>query len=102
MFAPSGRFSGGPFAEEWWHCFFPFALFHLRELSALFASSTYLFTRDVRYFGPYFGKKIAGILVLLPASASSQFRVPYRQRPAGISHRCSAGLQPGILLSSKL
>jgi hypothetical protein len=60
-------FSGRPFVEEGWRCFSPFALFHLRELSALFASAAYVFTGDVRHFGPYFGKKIAGILVLLSA-----------------------------------
>jgi hypothetical protein len=32
-------FSGGPFAEEWWRRFSPFALFHPREPSALFAAT---------------------------------------------------------------
>jgi predicted nucleic acid-binding protein len=36
-------------------------------LAAIAAKATHLITGDVRHFGPYFGKKIAGILVLLPA-----------------------------------
>jgi predicted nucleic acid-binding protein len=35
-------------------------------LAALEAKATHLITGDVRHFRPYFGKKIAGILVLLP------------------------------------
>jgi len=31
------------------------------------ARSTHLITGDLRHFGPYFGKKLAGILVLSPA-----------------------------------
>jgi hypothetical protein len=34
---------------------------------AIAAASTHLITGDVRHFGPYFGKRIAGILVLPPA-----------------------------------
>jgi predicted nucleic acid-binding protein len=35
-------------------------------LAAIEARATHLLTGDVRHFGPYFGTKIAGILVLLP------------------------------------
>ena len=36
-------------------------------LAAIEARATHLITGDVRHFGPYFGKKIEGILVLTPA-----------------------------------
>lgn len=35
-------------------------------LAAMEAKATHLLTGDVRHFGPYFGKRIEGILVLLP------------------------------------
>src|SRR6266576_3740992 len=35
-------------------------------LAAIEARATHLLTGDVRHFGPYFGKKIAGIEVTLP------------------------------------
>ena len=35
-------------------------------LAVLEASATHLLTGDVRHFGPYFGKKIEGVLVMLP------------------------------------
>jgi|SRR5450631_29233 predicted nucleic acid-binding protein len=35
-------------------------------LAAIAAEATYLLTGDVRHFGPYFGKKIAGITIELP------------------------------------
>lgn len=35
-------------------------------LAALEAGATHLLTGDVRHFGPYFGKKIEGLLVMLP------------------------------------
>lgn len=35
-------------------------------LAALEAKATHLITGDIRHFGPYFGKKIEGVLVLLP------------------------------------
>lgn len=35
--------------------------------AAVNSSSTHLITGDVRHFGPYFGKRVAGVLVLLPA-----------------------------------
>jgi len=34
--------------------------------AAMEAHATHLITGDVRHFGPYFGKQIEGILVLLP------------------------------------
>jgi len=36
-------------------------------LAAIEAQATHLITGDVRHFGPYFGKRIEGILILLPA-----------------------------------
>jgi predicted nucleic acid-binding protein len=36
-------------------------------LAAVEARSTHLITGDLRHFGPYFGKKLLGILVLSPA-----------------------------------
>lgn len=35
-------------------------------LAAIEAQATHLLTGDLRHFGPYLGKKIAGIIVLLP------------------------------------
>jgi hypothetical protein len=35
-------------------------------LAAIAAETTHLLTGDVRHFGPYFGKKIAGITIELP------------------------------------
>ncbi len=35
-------------------------------LAALEARATHLLTGDLRHFGPYFGKKVDGILVVLP------------------------------------
>jgi predicted nucleic acid-binding protein len=34
--------------------------------AALTAQATHLLTGDIRHFGPYFGRKIAGVLILLP------------------------------------
>ena len=36
-------------------------------LAAIAASATHLITGDFRHFGRYFGKRVAGILVLTPA-----------------------------------
>jgi predicted nucleic acid-binding protein len=36
-------------------------------LAAVEARATHLLTGDVRHFGPYFGRKIEGIAILLPA-----------------------------------
>jgi predicted nucleic acid-binding protein len=36
-------------------------------LAAIEAPCTHLITGDLRHFGPYFGKKLSGILVLPPA-----------------------------------
>jgi predicted nucleic acid-binding protein len=36
-------------------------------LAAIQARATHLLTGDLRHFGPYFGKRIAGVLVLPPA-----------------------------------
>ena len=36
-------------------------------LAAIEARCTHLITGDLRHFGPYFGKKLAGVLILLPA-----------------------------------
>jgi predicted nucleic acid-binding protein len=36
-------------------------------LAAIEAHCTHLITGDLRHFGPYFGKKLSGILVLPPA-----------------------------------
>lgn len=35
-------------------------------LAAIAAHATHLLTGDVRHFGPYFGKKIEGITIMLP------------------------------------
>lgn len=35
-------------------------------LAAIRARATHLVTGDLRHFGPYFGRKIAGILILAP------------------------------------
>ena len=35
-------------------------------LAAMAARATHLLTGHVRHFGPYFGRKVCGILVLLP------------------------------------
>lgn len=35
-------------------------------LAAIQGKATHLITGDIRHFGPYFGKKIQGILVLSP------------------------------------
>jgi len=37
-------------------------------LAAMTARATHLLTGDVRHFGPYLGRKIAGIEVLLPGT----------------------------------
>jgi uncharacterized protein len=37
-------------------------------LSAIEARATHLLTGDVRHFGRYFGKRIGGILIMLPAA----------------------------------
>jgi len=43
-----------------------------KDVPILFAAveskATHLLTGDVRHFGPYFGKKIGGILVMLPGN----------------------------------
>jgi len=36
-------------------------------LAAIAASATHLITGDLRHFGPYFGKKLAGLTILPPA-----------------------------------
>src|SRR5689334_21762195 len=36
-------------------------------LAAMAAQSTHLLTGDVRHFGPYFGRRVCGILILPPA-----------------------------------
>jgi predicted nucleic acid-binding protein len=36
-------------------------------LAAIEARATHLLTGDLRHFGPYFGKKLAGVLIHLPA-----------------------------------
>ncbi len=36
-------------------------------LAAIEANANYLLTGDLRHFGPYFGKKIEGVTILLPA-----------------------------------
>jgi len=35
-------------------------------LAAIAAHATHLLTGDVRHFGPYFGKRIQGVVILLP------------------------------------
>ena len=35
-------------------------------LAAIRARATHLLTGDLRHFGPYFGRKIAGVLILAP------------------------------------
>ena len=37
-------------------------------LAAIEAEADYLLTGDVRHFGPYFGKNIRGVTILLPSS----------------------------------
>jgi len=37
-------------------------------LGAIHARATHLLTGDVRHFGPYFGKTVAGIRIMLPAA----------------------------------
>jgi len=37
-------------------------------LAAIAASATHLLTGDVRHFGPYFGKRIQGIEIVLPGN----------------------------------
>ena len=36
-------------------------------LAAISASATHLITGDLRHFGPYFGKKLAGVTILSPS-----------------------------------
>lgn len=36
-------------------------------LGAIHARATHLLTGDVRHFGPYFGKTVAGVRIMLPA-----------------------------------
>jgi|SRR6516164_4773112 predicted nucleic acid-binding protein len=36
-------------------------------LAAIEARATHLITGDIRHFGPYFGKQIQGMLILLPS-----------------------------------
>jgi predicted nucleic acid-binding protein len=43
-------------------------------LAAMEARATHLITGDVRHFGPYFGKMIAGILVMSPYEYLHQHR----------------------------
>jgi len=35
-------------------------------LAAIAANATHLLTGDLRHFGPYFGRRIAGVLILTP------------------------------------
>ena len=41
-------------------------VFAAMQLAAIQAKATHLLTGDVRHFGAYLGKKIAGILIVLP------------------------------------
>ena len=41
--------------------------------SAIAAGATHLLTGDVRHFGQFFGKRIEGVLVLLPGEYLKQF-----------------------------
>lgn len=46
-------------------------------LAAITADATHLLTGDVRHFGPYFGKKIEGIVIVLPGD---YFNLRVRER----------------------
>jgi predicted nucleic acid-binding protein len=46
-------------------------------MAAMHAGATHLLTGDIRHFGPYFGKRIAGITVLLPGE---YLRMMHRER----------------------
>jgi predicted nucleic acid-binding protein len=37
-------------------------------LAAIEARATHLLTGDLRHFGPYFGRKISGVLIVLPGT----------------------------------
>jgi predicted nucleic acid-binding protein len=41
-------------------------------LAAIAARATHLLTGDIRHFGPYFGKKVAGIALSLPGTYMKQ------------------------------
>jgi predicted nucleic acid-binding protein len=41
-------------------------------LGAIAAQATHLLTGDIRHFGPYFGKKIAGVAIVLPGTYLKQ------------------------------
>ena len=43
-------------------------------IAAIAARATHLITGDVRHFGQYFGKRIAGVLVLPPAQYLQKYR----------------------------
>ena|SRR5437764_10067945 len=46
-------------------------------MAAMHAEATHLLTGDITHFGPYFGKRIAGITVLLPGE---YLRMMHRER----------------------
>jgi uncharacterized protein len=43
-------------------------------LAAMEAHATHLVAGDVRHFGPYFGKRVEGILILTPADYLKNLR----------------------------
>lgn len=43
-------------------------------LAAIHARATYLLTGDIRHFGPYFDKKICGIIIMLPGEYIRKLR----------------------------
>src|SRR5271157_3007939 len=43
-------------------------------LAAMEAHATHLITGDVRHFGPYFGKRVEGVLILTPADYLKNLR----------------------------
>src|SRR5215469_7108104 len=45
-------------------------------LAAIEAQATHLITGDQRHFAPYFGKKIAGIMIVSPADYLKLYRTP--------------------------
>jgi uncharacterized protein len=51
-------------------------------MAAIEAEATHLLTGDLRHFGPYLGKKIEGVAIMLPGDYL-RMRSKHRRRPSG-------------------
>lgn len=55
-------------------------------LAAIAAKATHLITGDRRHFAPYFGKRIEGVLILLPGEYLKSRRKAIAAKPVGTHH----------------